>query len=78
VELSIMKISARNRLLGTIRHIQPGAVNAEVTLEIAPSVRVVSIITNDAVKELGLTVGQRAYALIKASSVMIGVDEHSG
>jgi molybdate transport system regulatory protein len=72
-----MKISARNRLLGTVRQVQPGAVNAEVTLEIAPGVRVVSIITNDAVKELGLAVGQRAYALIKASSVMIGVDEPS-
>jgi molybdopterin-binding protein len=70
-----MRISARNRLLGTIREIQLGAVNAEVTLEIAPGTTIVSIITNDAVKELGLSVGQRAYALVKASSVMIGVDE---
>ena len=70
-----MKISARNCLLGTIRQIQPGAVNAEVTLEIAPGIIIVSIITNDAVEELGLTVGRRAYGVIKASSVMIGVDE---
>lgn len=70
-----MKISARNCLSGTIREVRLGAVNAEVTLEIAPGVTIVSIITNDAVKELGLTAGRRAYGVIKASSVMIGVDE---
>jgi len=70
-----MKISARNRLPGIIREIRHGSVNAEVTLEVAPGINVFSIITNDAVKELGLTVGSRAYGVIKASSVMIGVDE---
>jgi molybdopterin-binding protein len=70
-----MKISARNCLAGTVRQIQPGAVNAKVTLDIAPGISIVSIITNDAVKELGLTVGRRAYGLIKASNVMIGIDE---
>jgi molybdopterin-binding protein len=69
-----MKISARNTLAGTIRKIQLGAVNAEVTLEVAPNVTIVSIITNDAVEGLRLKVGERAYAVIKASSVMIGVD----
>jgi len=72
-----MKISARNCLSGTIREVRPGAVNAEVTLEVAPGITIVSIITNDAVKELGLAVGRRAYGVIKASSVMIGVDEKS-
>jgi molybdopterin-binding protein len=69
-----MKISARNMLPGTVRAIVPGAVNAEVTLEIAPDIVVVSIITNDAVRGLGLKVGQRAYAVIKSSSVMVAVD----
>jgi len=69
-----MKISARNMLPGTVRAILPGAVNAEVTLEIAPDIVVVSIITNDAVRGLGLKVGQRAYAVIKSSSVMVAVD----
>ena len=69
-----MKISARNTLPGTVRNIERGAVNAEVTLEIAPGLTVVSIITNDAVQALGLKVGLRAYAVIKASSVMVGVD----
>jgi molybdopterin-binding protein len=69
-----MKISARNTLAGTIRNIERGAVNAEVTLELAPNLTVTSIITNDAVDSLKLKVGERAYAVIKASSVMIGVD----
>jgi len=69
-----MRISARNTLAGTVRKIEAGAVNAEVTLEVAPNLAVVSIITNDAVESLKLKVGDRAYAVIKASSVMIGVD----
>jgi molybdopterin-binding protein len=69
-----MKLSARNALPGTIRKIEPGAVNAEVTIELAPGLMVVSIITLDAVKELQLKVGGRAYAVVKASNVMIAVD----
>ena len=69
-----MRISARNTLRGTVRRIDEGAVNAEVTLELAPDLTVVSIITMDAVKSLKLKVGDRAYAVIEASSVMIGVD----
>ena len=69
-----MKISARNTLAGVVRKIEPGAVNAEITLEVAPDISIVSIITLDAVKALGLKVGNKAYAVIKASSVMIGVD----
>jgi molybdate transport system regulatory protein len=49
-------------------------VNAEVTIELAPGLSVVSIITIDAVRNLGLKPGARAHAVIKASSVMIGVD----
>lgn len=69
-----MKLSARNCLSGTIRRIQIGAVNAEITLEIAAGTHITSIITVDAVKSLGLKEGQKAFAVIKASSVMIGVD----
>ncbi len=70
-----MKISARNSLAGTVRRIEAGAVNAEVTLEVAPDLTIVSVITNDAIEGLQLKVGDRAYAVIKASSVMIGVDD---
>ena len=69
-----MRLSARNSLPGVIRKIVPGAVNAEVTIELAPQLAVVSIITLDAVKSLNLKVGARAYAVIKASSVMVAVD----
>ena len=69
-----MKLSARNTLPGTIRKMEEGAVNAEVTVELAPGLTIVSIITLDAAKNLRLKVGDRAYAVIKASSVMIGVD----
>ncbi len=69
-----MKISARNTLAGTVRKIERGAVNAEVTLDLAPGLQIVSIITLDAVDSLGLKEGKQAYAVIKASSVMIGTD----
>jgi molybdopterin-binding protein len=69
-----MKLSARNVLPGVIRKIAPGAVNAEVTIELAPTLTVVSVITLDAINALNLKVGGRAYAVIKASSVMVAVD----
>jgi molybdopterin-binding protein len=69
-----MKISARNTLPGIVRKIEQGAVNAEVTIELAPNLSVVSIITLDAVNSLKLKPGDRAYAVIKASSVMVGTD----
>jgi molybdopterin-binding protein len=69
-----LNISARNKLPGVVQKIKPGAVNAEVTLELAPGLTVVSIITLDAVKSLKLKKGKIAYAVIKASSVIIGVD----
>jgi molybdopterin-binding protein len=69
-----MKLSARNTLAGVIRKIDPGTVNAEVAIEVAPGITIVSIITMDAVRSLGLKEGGKAYAVIKASSVMVGVD----
>ncbi len=69
-----MRLSARNSLPGVVQRIEKGAVNAEVTLELAPGLAIVSIITLDAVESLGLKVGSPAYAVIKASSVMVGVD----
>ena len=69
-----MKLSARNALPGIVRKIEEGAVNAEVTIELGPQLNVVSIITLDAIRSLKLKVGDRAYAVIKASSVMVAVD----
>lgn len=69
-----MKVSARNVLKGTVKSIDVGAVNVELTLEVAPGLLITSIITKKSYEELGIEVGKRAYAVIKASNVMIGVD----
>jgi molybdopterin-binding protein len=69
-----MKISARNVLKGTVTRIVAGAVNSEVTIRLPGGTEIVSVITKASVKALGLKKGKEAYALIKASSVMIGVD----
>ena len=69
-----MKISARNILKGRLIKIVQGAVNCEVTLEVAPGVEVVSIISKTSVQSLGLAEGKDAFAVIKASSVMIAVE----
>lgn len=69
-----MKISARNTLKGTVVGLVTGAVNTEVTLEIAPGIEVVAIITKSSAESLGLTEGKVAYAAIKSSDVMVAVD----
>ncbi len=71
-----MKISARNVLKGTVKSIKKGAVNAEVVLQLGKSVEIVSIITLESVRSLGLKKGAEAYAVVKASNVMIGVPHH--
>ena len=70
-----MKLSARNVLKGKVVKIVKGAVNSEVTLELSDGVQVVSIITNESVKSLNLKRNKEAYAVIKASNVMVAVDE---
>jgi molybdopterin-binding protein len=59
---------------GKVKAVTPGAVNVEVVIEIAPGVEVVSIITKTSAESLGLAVGKEAYAVVKASNVMIAVD----
>lgn len=69
-----MKLSARNVLKGKILKVTHGAVNSEVVLELAPGIEVVAIITRQSAETLNLAEGSAAYAVIKASSVMIAVD----
>ena len=69
-----MKLSARNVLKGKVIKVVKGAVNAEVTIQLPGGEQIVSIITNTSVSSLGLKKGLEAYAVIKASSVMIAVD----
>jgi len=67
-----MKISARNVLAGTVQSITKGAVNAEVAITLAGGETVVAIITNHSVDSLELRKDGPAFAIIKASEVMIG------
>lgn len=68
-----MKISARNQLKGRIVEVTKGATTAHVRLDVGGTV-VTAAITNTAVDELELAVGQDAYAVVKASDVMIAID----
>lgn len=67
-----MKISARNAIPGTIVEIHKGATTAHVRIDIGGTI-VTAAITNEAVEELNLKVGEKAFAVIKASDVMVAV-----
>ncbi len=68
-----MKLSARNVLKGTVKAVTPGVVNTEVVIDVGGT-EVVAIITKSSAESLGLAVGKAAYAVIKATNVMVGVD----
>jgi molybdopterin-binding protein len=68
-----MKLSARNKLKGKIAEVKKGATTTHVKIDIGGAV-VTASITNEAADELKLAAGQAAYAVIKASDVMVGVD----
>ena len=70
-----MKLSARNQLKGTVMEIQDGAVNGVLQIDLGGGNVISSVITMSSIRELGLKVGGTAYAVIKASNVMIGVDD---
>jgi len=72
-----MKVSARNTFCGTVTGIITGVVNSEVTLTLKGGVKLISVITNGAVENLGLTIGMDACAIVKASSVIVGNDLHN-
>jgi len=69
-----MNVSARNMIPGTIKAINTGAVNNEIILEVAPGVEIVSIITKSSCDRLGLKIGSKAFAMVKASSVMLATE----
>lgn len=70
-----MKLSTRNMLKGKVVNVEAGAVNGVVTLDIGGGQQVVSVITMESIRNLELAPGKDAYALIKASSVMIATDD---
>jgi molybdopterin-binding protein len=69
-----MEVSARNSFKGTVKKVMPGSVNTEITLEIAPGVEMVSVITKSSAERLELAEGKTAYVVVKASDVMVAVD----
>jgi len=73
MKVTFMKLSARNQLKGRIVEIRKGATTAHVRIDIGGQI-VTASITTESADALKLAVGQTAYAIIKASSVMVGVD----
>ena len=69
-----MQLSARNQLKGTVKKVEHGAVNSEVTIELSDSIEVVSIITKQSAEQLEVSVGKAVFAVVKASDVMIATE----
>ena len=69
-----MKLSARNQFKGKVVEVVDGAVNGIVKIDIGGGNIISSVITMSSIKELGIAVGKEAYALVKASNVMVGVE----
>lgn len=69
-----MKISARNVFKGKVAEVRPGRVNTEVIIDVTGGLQVVAMISKDSADHLGLKKGKAAYAIVKASSVMVAID----
>jgi len=69
-----MKVSARNKLHGTITDVTKGSIAGHVRIDMGGGNTITASITNEAIDELKLKKGEKAYALIKASDVLVGVD----
>jgi molybdopterin-binding protein len=67
-----MKLSARNQISGKVIAIQKGATTSHVQIDIGTGIAITASITNEAVDDLALKVGDDALAVIKASDVMVG------
>jgi len=70
-----MKLSARNNLKGVVKKIEEGVITSKVVIDLGNDNQVVSIISKDAIADLGLQVGKTAYAIIKSTEVIVGIDE---
>ena len=71
-ELDLGALSATNRFAGRVVELRRGDVMSKLVIEVAPGVRIGSVITTDSVERLGLAVGSRAIAVIKATEVIVG------
>lgn len=71
--INTMKISARNKLAGKVLSIDKGSVNSVVKIQLSGTPTITAIVTNEAVDDLELTVDGKAVAVVKASSVLVGI-----
>jgi molybdopterin-binding protein len=69
-----MRLSARNSIPGQVTNVKVGPVSTEVAINIAPGIDIISVISTTSAQDLELRVGAKVFAVIKASSVMVGVD----
>ena len=70
-----MRSSARNQFFGTVSALRHGAVHDEIELAVDGGHAIVGVVTHDSTQRLGLAVGAKAFALVKASSVVVAADE---
>lgn len=68
-----MKLSARNKLKGRIKAIEEGLITAKVKIDLGNGNEIVSIISKDAIAELNLKIGDKAFAVIKSTEVIVGI-----
>ena len=66
-----MKTSARNQFAGTVHAVRAGAINDEIDLQVSGGLHIVATVTRESRNDLGLVVGAKAFALVKASSIML-------
>lgn len=72
--LNLMKTSARNQFVGKVAAVHAGAVNDEIEIEVSGGQRIVAVVTRESTQNLGLAPGREAFALVKASSVLLAID----
>lgn len=70
-----MKLSARNKLKGTVKSIEEGLITSKVVIELGNGNKIVSIISKEAISDLELEVGKTAFAIIKSTEVIVGVPD---
>lgn len=70
-----MILSARNNLKGVVKSIEEGLITSKVVIDLGSGNEIVSIISKDAINDLQLEVGKEAYAIVKSTEVIVGVQE---
>ncbi|MCW3787423.1 TOBE domain-containing protein [Plebeiibacterium sediminum] len=70
-----MKLSARNQLKGVVKAVEDGLITSKVIIDLGGGNEIISIISKQSIKELDLKPGKEAYAIIKSTEVLVGIDD---